>query len=304
MDRLSNRRFALHPEELNAARGWVEYGARTPLRARPASSIVLLRDTAVGTETYLTCRPTDSPLGIIGFPGGLVEESDDDPIDWCGPTPSAWAKALGTDDHQVARRHVLAAVRELFEETGVLLAGPDPSSLVEGTRGREWMKARESLAQQESSFAEVLNRRGLAVRTDLIKPLAHWLTPDFAHRRFDTHYFAVAHPVNQTPTLLDSKGTWAGWRCAAQEIARRTTTALGDEASQPLTVGRTLGELTVPAVELILEKIGSSRGCIAYLSHKRAIKTYYPRLAEDEGNLMLEVECPTLTEGGSAQRGR
>ncbi len=304
MDRLSNRRFPLHPEERGAARGWVEFGARTPLKARPASSVVLLRDSPTGAETYLTCRRSESPLGTVGFPGGLVEEFDDDPVDWCGPSPSAWAKALGTDDSNLARRHVLAAVRELFEETGVLLAGPDPTSMVESTRGREWMKARESVAHQDCSFAEVLSRRGLAVRSDLIKPLAHWLTPDFAHRRFDTHYFAVAQPVNQSPTLLESKGIWGDWKCAAQEIARRNTTELGDEVGQPNTVGRTLSEITVPAVELILEKLGSSRGCIAYLSHKRNIKLYYPRLAEHDGDLMLEVACPVLTEGGSAQRGR
>ncbi|MHA7261742.1 NUDIX hydrolase [Arthrobacter sp. TMN-37] len=304
MDRLRNRTFPLHPEELGAARGWVEHGARTPLKARPASSVVLLRDSPSGPQTYLSCRPGESPLGIVGFPGGLVEESDDDPVDWCGPSPMVWAKALGAEDHHMARRHVLAAVRELFEETGVLLAGPDPTSLVERPRGREWMKARESVVQQDCSFAEFLNRRGLAVRSDLIKPLAHWLTPDFAHRRFDTHYFAVAQPVNQRPTLLEGKGLWGDWRCAAQEIERRHTTALGDEVGRPNTVGRTLSELTVPAVELILEKIGSSRGCIAYLSHKRAITLYYPRLAERDGDLMLEVACPVLTEGGSAQRGR
>ena len=73
---------------------------------------------------------------------------------------------------------------------------------------------------------------------------------------------------------------------------------------QPNTVGRTLSELAVPAVEIILEKIGSSRGCIAYLSHKRPVKLYHPQLEEHDGDLVLQVECPKLTEGGSVQRGR
>ncbi len=304
MDRLLNRFFPVHPDQRSAADSWIEHGARTPLKPRPASSVVLLRDTAVGTETYLTYRRGESPLGIIGFPGGSIEESDDDPVEWFGPTPAAWAKALGVEDHHVARRHVLAAIRELFEETGVLLAGPDASSMVEGTTGREWMKARESINEGETSFAEILNRRGLGVRTDLLKPLSHWISPDFAHRRFDTHYFATAQPVNQEPTILASKGIWGEWRWAAQEIERRDSSALGDEVGQPNTTGRVLSELAVPAVELMLEKIGSSRGCIAYLSHKRPVKIYHPQLADCDGVLMLKVECSKLTEGGSAQRGR
>lgn len=304
MDRLCTRHFPVHSDQRTAAESWVEHGERTPLKARAASSVVLIRDNAIGTETYLSYRRGQSPLGVIGFPGGSVEESDDDDITWFGPTPMAWAKTLGVDDHRTARRHVLCAIRELFEESGVLLAGADASSLVEGTNAKEWMRAREAINEGECSFADILTRRGLGVRTDLIKPLSHWLSPDFAHRRFDTHYFAAAQPVNQEPSILASKGVWGSWRWAAQEIAERDTTSLGDEVGQPNTVGRTLSELSVPAVEVILEKIGSSRGCIAYLSHKRPVKLYHPQLSEQDGHLMLEVECPKLTEGGSAQRGR
>ena len=304
MDRLSTRHFPVHSDQRTAAESWVEHGERTPLKPRAASSVVLIRDNAIGTETYLSYRRGQSPLGVIGFPGGSVEESDDDDVTWFGPTPTAWARTLGVDDHRAARRHVLCAVRELFEESGVLLAGADASSLVEGTNAKEWMKAREALNEGECSFSDILTRRGLGVRTDLIKPLSHWLSPDFAHRRFDTHYFAAAQPVNQEPSVLQSKGVWGAWRWAAQEIAGRDTTLLGDEVGQPNTVGRTLSELSVPAVEIILEKIGSSRGCIAYLSHKRPVKVYHPQLSQHDGHLMLEVECPKLTEGGSAQRGR
>ena len=304
MDRLSTRLFPVHPDQRTAAQSWIEHGERTPLKARPASSVVLLRDSAIGTETYLSYRRGQSPLGVIGFPGGSLEESDDDDLTWFGPTPSMWAKTLGVDDQRVARRHVLCAIRELFEETGVLLAGPDASSMVEGTQAKEWMKARVAINEGECRFTDILTRRGLGVRTDLIKPLSHWLTPDFAHRRFDTHYFAAAQPVNQEPSILEGKGVWGQWRWAAQEIADRDTTRLGDEVGQPNTKGCTLSELSVPAVEVILEKIGSSRGCIAYLSHKRPVKVYHPHLSEQDGNLMLQVECPKLTEGGSVQRGR
>ncbi len=273
------------------------------MKPRPASSVVLIRDAPVGTEVYLSYRRGESPLGIVAFPGGSVEEHDDDDITWFGPTPAQWAGMLATGDHHVARRFVVTAIRELFEETGVLLAGPDASSLVEGTRHPDWMKAREAIAVGDKTFAEILTKRGLGLRTDLIKPLSAWLSPDFAHRRFDTRYFAAAQPVNQEPTLLESKGVWGEWRWSAEEVRQRDTTALGDHIGQPNTIGRTLGELTVPAVELILEKIGSSRGCIAYLSHKRPMTIFAPRLVELEGEPRIQVECSTATEG-SEQRGR
>lgn len=305
MDRTKNRFFPVLKDQLGAAQSWVEHGERTPVKPRPASSVVLIRDAPAGTETYLSYRRGESPLGIVGFPGGSIEESDDDDVSWFGPSPAQWAKTLGLDDQNAARRHVAGAIRELFEETGVLLAGPDAVSLVEGSRNPEWMKAREDIASQERTFSDILTRRGLGLRTDLLKPLAHWLSPDFAHRRFDTHYFAAAQPMNQEASVLESKGIWGAWRCAASEVEQARTTALGDEVGRPNSVGQTMSELTVPAVELILEKIGSSKGCIAYLSHKRPIKVYFPHLVVlAGGELMLEVECSSATEGGSGQRGR
>jgi 8-oxo-dGTP pyrophosphatase MutT (NUDIX family) len=304
VDRSSNRYFPVPRIQLGAAHSWLEHGERTPMKLRAASSVVLIRDAVSGTETYLTYRRGESPLGIVAFPGGSIEPTDDDAISWYGPEPAAWAAIMGVADHQAARRHVIAAVRELFEESGVLLAGPDPSSLVEATSGPEWMQAREDIASQEKTFAEILARRGLGIRTDLLKLLSNWRSPDFAHRRFDTWYFAAAQPVSQEATPLASKGVWGGWRCAAQEVQRGRTTALGDEIGQSNTVGQTLGELTVPAVEIILEKLASARGCIAYLSHKRPRRLYHPELVEVEGGPMIAVDCPSATEGGSLQRGR
>lgn len=266
--------------------------------------MVLLRDTASGVETYLTYRPGGSPLGTVAFPGGSLEEADNDPVLWFGPTPAEWAKTMGLADHGLARAHVVAAIRELFEETGVLLAGSDSTSLVEGNLTGEWMQAREAIAAQDKTFAELLNRRGLGLRTDLIKPLSNWISPDFAHRRFDTRYFAVVQPITQQTALLESKGVWGAWKCAGRLIAEREDSLLGNEIGQENTVGLTLSELTVPAVEIMLEKIASSRGCIAYMSHRRPARTYQPSLVARDDGFFLEVETPAATEGGSLQRGR
>lgn len=266
--------------------------------------MVLVRDAPRGTETYLTYRGGESPLGKVAFPGGSIEEGDDGTsAAWYGPAPAAWAKSLGIDDPQLARRHVVAAIRELFEETGILLAGPDESTLLEANRGPEWMAARTAIAGRDTLFLELLSRRGLGLRTDLLRPLSNWQTADFALRRFDTRYFAAVQPVGQETSLLEGKGIWGQWRHAAAEIEARDTPSLGDEIGRPDTVGLTLGELTVPQVELILEKLASARGCIAYLASRRPAAVFQPELVQRDGGYWLAVTLSGVAEG-SAQRGR
>jgi len=300
---LARRLFDLPPDLEGAARSWLEHGERTPRAPRFASSVVLLRDSPTGLETWLGYRPGTSPLGVLAFPGGSLESSDDDAVGWLGPPPSYWAERMGTADVGLARRHVIGAIRELFEETGILLAGPDLSSTVENNTSPEWMRAREAVADQEKSFTDVLAKRGLSVRTDLLKPLVNWLSPDFSHRRFNTRYFAATVPMNQQPSMLASKGVWARWVCVRKVIAERDTTALGDEVGQPNTVGLRLGQLLVPGSEIMLEKMASANGCIAYLSYKRSAHVYQPTLVEEDGVLMLEVEA-AKTVANEPQRER
>ena len=306
------RRFILPKRLQGAARSWLDEVEHAPRKPRFASSVALVRDSADGTETWLSYRGSESPLGVVGFPGGSVENTDLDSFDWFGPSVGQWAELLGTGDYALARTHVVAAIRELFEESGVLLAGSDESVVVEGTSTPDWTRAREALAGQEISFAELLGKRGLGLRTDLLRPLVHWVTPDFAHRRFDTRYFAATLPVGQTPTLLPSKGVWGQWVCAGKVVAERETPALGDEIGQPDTRGLPLPELLVPATEIILAKMAKAKGCIAYLNIRRTTHTYQAQLAEDSGQLFLEVEAPgavapptealhTVPHGGAAQ---
>ena len=293
----------LPPWQEAAAQSWFERGETAPRKPRQASSVLLLRDSREGAETFLRYRAGESPLGKIAFPGGSVEATDDDPVTWFGPTPPEWAKVLGMDDAQEAKRHVVAAIRELFEETGVLLAGPDSSTLLESNRGPDWMAARVGIATGEKSFSELLARRGLGLRTDLLRPLSNWRTADFALRRFDTRYFAAVQPIGQETSLLEGKGIWGEWRTAVHELERQDTTALGDEVGQPDTVGLTLAQLTVPAVLLMIEKLAKARGCIAYLAHRRPTAVYQPELVESDGNYVLRVTVSDTAEG-SGQRGR
>ncbi|WP_369045339.1 NUDIX hydrolase [Sinomonas sp. P10A9] len=286
------RRFTLPKRMQGAARSWLEEADRVPRKPRLASSVALVRDAPDGTETWLSYRGGESPLGVVGFPGGSAENADQDTFDWFGPSVGQWAEILGTEDYALARLHVVAAIRELFEETGVLLAGSDESVVVEGTTSAEWVRAREALARQDISFADLLAKRGLGLRTDLLRSLVHWVTPDFAHRRFDTRYFAATLPVGQTPTLLPSKGVWGQWVSAREVMAERDTSALGDVIGEADTRGLALPELLVPATEIILAKMGKAKGCIAYLSVKRSNHLYQAHLVEEDGQLYLEVDAP------------
>lgn len=303
MPNVSTRHFQLPPWQQGAAQSWFERGEGTPRKPRAASSVLLLRDSRQGAEVFLRYRRGESPLGKIAFPGGSLEESDSDSLAWYGPSPAEWARTLGMDDPQEARRHVVAAARELFEETGVLLAGPDESTLLESNRGPDWMAARVGIASGDESFPALLARRGLGLRSDLLRPLTHWLTADFALRRFDTRYFAAVQPLGQETSLLESKGVWGQWRVAAAEMEQAGTTALGDEVGQPDTVGLTLEQLTVPAVALMIEKLAKARGCIAYLAHRRANEVFQPELVEAGGGYALRVTA-TDTAEGSGHRGR
>ena len=106
--------------------------------------------------------------GMCVFPGGGVDPRDfDHAVAWAGPAPAEWASRLGVDE-ATARALVCAAVRETFEESGVLLAGTSPTSVVEDTTGDDWESDRVALETRELSFTEFLDRRGLVLRTDLL----------------------------------------------------------------------------------------------------------------------------------------
>lgn len=301
---LLRRLFDLPPAQYDAAENWVSFGSRTPRAVRRASSVVLIRDSPKGVETYLGYRPGGSPLGSVAFPGGSLEADDERDIPWYGPTLSEWSKRLGILDQRLVRAHIVCAIRELFEETGVLLAGTDELSVVENCDSEDWMAVREAVAGQDKSLSDVLAKRGLGLRTDLLRPLSHWISPNFALRRFDTRYFAAALPVRQEPSLLRGKGIWATWQVAAEVIAQRNTTALGDAAGAPDTKGLPLSMITTPAVEVFLEKIASTRGTVAYLSVRRELKSYHPELVQVGGKFYLDVTTTTAAEGGGLGRGR
>jgi 8-oxo-dGTP pyrophosphatase MutT (NUDIX family) len=288
------RRFALSSREAAAARAWLEEGELVPsCPLRTAASVVYTREGEDGLETFLTYRPTPaSPLGRVGFPGGVVEPRDGEPIGWYGPTPEQWAQKFGGEDLSLARGAVVAAIRESFEEVGILLAGPDQLATVEHNEASETMASREAVAGQELSFADHLRRGGLKLRTDLLKPLGRWQSPDFSHRRFDTHYFAAAVPVGQRARLLGSKGVWGRWVSARALMRDPESTALGEEIGTPETRGQRVADLVTPGCLCLLESLSRCETTVAFLTRKRPVRVKKAELVRAEGGLFLEFTPP------------
>ena len=194
--------------------------ARTPVASRPASTVILLRDTAAGPEVYLLRRQRSMAFaaGMTVFPGGRVDATDATIADsWSGPSPAWFADRLGCSA-DTAAAYVAAAVRETFEESGVLLAGPSSSSVVGDTTGADWEADRIALETRELGFAEFLHGRGLVLRADLLGPWAHWITPEFEPKRYDTCFFVAALPAGQITRDVTSESDQVAWMRPADAV--------------------------------------------------------------------------------------
>ncbi len=191
---------------------------------RDASTVVLLRDgdgSPGGLEVYLLRRVDQMAFagGFCVFPGGGVDPRDfDHEIGWAGPAPAEWASLLGTTEPH-ARALVCAAVRETFEESGVLLAGPTAASVVADTTGEDWESDRRALEARELSFTAFLDRRGLVLRTDLLAYWGSWVTPVFEPRRYDTRFFVAALPEGQVTRDVSTESSQVLWKPVGDVIA-------------------------------------------------------------------------------------
>ncbi len=195
-------------------------GTRTPVEPRNAATVVLLRPSSDGPEVYLLRRQVSMEFaaGMCVFPGGGVDKRDfDHTVAWAGPSPADWAARLGVDE-SLARALVCAAVRETFEESGVLLAGDSPSTVVEDTTGDDWETDRLALEGRELAMTEFLDRRGLVLRSDLLGVWAGWLTPTFEPRRYRTWFFVAALPAGQRTRDVSTESSSVTWLPASGAV--------------------------------------------------------------------------------------
>lgn len=165
---------------------------------RPASTLILMRRADVHpVEMLMVVRHSAIEFagGAVVFPGGRVDASDH----------------IGGGEEDRAYR--IAAIRETFEETGVLLAHDEVSGdMVSKARARELCEAYRHLVLNGSmTFADMLRDAGLVAMTDRLVPFAHWITPPSRKKRYDTHFFVAAFDADQDILHDDGEVTHATW---------------------------------------------------------------------------------------------
>jgi 8-oxo-dGTP pyrophosphatase MutT (NUDIX family) len=226
-------------------------GRLTPVPPRDAATVMLLRAAPAGTEVYMLRRLSSMAFapGAFVFPGGKVDERDTDGgHGWAGPPPERLAPALGVPAAGAAAL-VRAAVRETFEECGVLLAGPAADTIVTEVTGPDWEADRQALADGSVSLAELLIRRNLVLRGDLLRPWSRWVTPEAEERRYDTRFFVATMPADQRAAGGTGESDRAAWLRPAAAVAAAEA---GELTLLPPTA-ITLGELAAfPGIQAVL----------------------------------------------------
>lgn len=159
----------------------------------PAATVLICRDASGGLETFMVVRhhQIDFASGALVFPGGKIADSDRD--------PAVVARCEGiADDDAMMREMKIGAIREAFEESGVLFARSKGSEeLVSGERTLKLDHYRKPLAAGEAGMAEFLDREDLVLACDRLHHCAHWITPRGMPKRFDTYFFLALAPLDQ-----------------------------------------------------------------------------------------------------------
>jgi 8-oxo-dGTP pyrophosphatase MutT (NUDIX family) len=275
------RSGAAVPRKIAERARQISDGRLSPAVPRDAATVILLRQAASGVEAFLLRRTAELEFapGAYVFPGGSVDPRDaDETIGWAGAAPADFAALLDVPpDH--ARALVCAAVRETFEESGVLLAGPSnpPADLVRDSA--VLAGDRHALLTGSASLGEVLGRRGLVLRADLLTPWARWITPEASPRRFDTWFFAAALPPGQTATAApeghadpgeSESGTWLG-PAAALEAAKA-------------------GQITLlPPTAVTLGELAGHHDVAGILARRRVITPRLPKVVVEDGQVRLTM---------------
>ncbi|TSD62378.1 NUDIX hydrolase [Aeromicrobium piscarium] len=177
---------------------------------RDAATVALVRFDDRQIFTYLLQRVSTMTFasGFSVFPGGGVGDQDWDPDLPFAAGIDQIARAFGCDPHE-ARAVVAAAVRETFEETGVLLADPvDASSAMDET-ALELDRIR--LIDGTSGLTDILERHGYAIQPGLLRPWGRWITPDFEPRRYDARFFVARVPHGQRVRHVSTEAETSAW---------------------------------------------------------------------------------------------
>lgn len=185
----------------------------------PAATILLLRDVPGGLEVFMVKRhhQIDFVAGALVFPGGKVEKGDSDAaLKEFFDGGEAWTDAM--------RALGAGAIREAFEESGILLArDARHGDFVSGERLAELQHYRPLLDKREAALADVLRKEKLRLALDQLVYFAHWTTPANMPKRFDTHFFIAPSPVGHLGRHDGRESVDSTWIGPERAISDRKT---------------------------------------------------------------------------------
>jgi 8-oxo-dGTP pyrophosphatase MutT (NUDIX family) len=275
-------------------------GRLTPAVPRDAATVILLRPAADGTgeggtgedgvEAFLLRRTAELEFapGACVFPGGSVDARDaDSGTGWAGPSPEDFGELLDVPAER-ARALVCAAIRETFEESGVLLAGVGGDGSVLVNDSAELAADRHALLTGAATLGDVLSRRGLVLRADLLTPWARWITPEVSPRRYDTWFFAAALPPGQSATAApeghadpgeSESGTWL-----------RPAAALAAAEAGQITL--------LPPTAVTLRELAGHPDVPGILNLRMSITPRLPRVIVENGKVRLTMTHPDGSQAG------
>lgn len=244
---------------------------------RPATTVLLLRpsqpgDAASPLEVFMVVRhhQIDSFSGALVFPGGKLEEADG--------APSLRARCGGADKIDDAElKFRVAGVREAFEECGVLLARKRGQRALIGAADLKGIEERwrVKLAKDEASIVDMVEAEDLEIATELMTPYAHWITPTFVPKRFDTWFFLAEAPEDQIALHDGSESTDSVWIGPQEAI---------EEAKAGK---RTLVHATTKNLELLAE--GKTVAGAISAASARKIVTVLPWVEVKDGKKFLHI---------------
>jgi len=272
-----NRRFSLTttPGISDAASRWLAGERWDEAPPRRASTVMLLRDGDAGPEVFMLRRVSGMEFApsMMVFPGGGVDERDGESgLPWAGPAPAEWADRLGCSPAE-AQMYVAAAIREVFEECGVLLASPSASGPLARVDDPEWRDIRLALVDRRLSLADVLHDRGLVLRSDLIVAKAHWLTPVFEPRRYDTWFFAALMPPFQVADGETTEADHADW-FVPSELLRAYAAG---------------SALMLPPTVICVEEIRDAPSAAAVVVHSDELPLIMPEVVDGPDGAAMEI---------------
>ncbi len=192
------------------------------IEPRPASTILIIRNQNQLLEILMLRRSSDliAASGAHVFPGGSVDAVDFEVVRrglFTGRDDAGAARRLGL--HSGALAYYCAALRELFEEAGLLLVA-DACERNVGLRGDQLAAWRKELLSAALTWPALLEREGLRLDLGRLEYLAHWVTPEGRPRRFDTRFFVASAPLGQDAIVDESEIIEHVWTDAAAALAR------------------------------------------------------------------------------------